>query len=151
STRRWRSSSRCAGRGSRPMPRHFLDLHDVGPAELRGIIDAARALKASDPRGEAGQPLKGRTLALIFEKPSTRTRVSFEVGMRQLGGEVIVLTGDEIQLGRGETIADTARVLSRYVDAIMLRTHGEERLQEMAAAASVPVINGLTDQTHPCQ
>jgi len=133
------------------MPRHFLDLHEVGATDLRGIIDRSRALKESDPRGDAARPLAGKTLALIFEKPSTRTRVSFEVGMRQLGGEVIVLTGDEIQLGRGETIGDTARVLSRYVDAIMLRTHAEERLAEMAAAASVPVINGLTDDTHPCQ
>ncbi|HET8726742.1 MAG TPA: ornithine carbamoyltransferase [Alphaproteobacteria bacterium] len=131
--------------------KHFLDLHEVDRRTLRGILDSAAALKRDDPRGEGDKPLKGKTLALIFEKSSTRTRVSFEVGMRQLGGEVIVLSGDQIQLGRGETIADTARVLSRYVDAIMLRTSGDERMREMAEHATVPVINGLTDTTHPCQ
>jgi ornithine carbamoyltransferase len=142
--------------------RHFLDLHLVGRDELRRMIDTSLTMKhqkagssglragASAP-GADSRPLAGKTLALIFEKPSTRTRVSFEVGMRQLGGEVIVLTGDEIQLGRGETIADTARVMSRYVDAIMMRTYGEERLMEMAEHATVPVINGLTDSSHPCQ
>ena len=99
----------------------------------------------------SSRPLAGKTLALIFEKPSTRTRVSFEVGMRQLGGDVIVLSGKETQLGRGETIADTARVLSRYVDAIMLRTDSVAKLNEMAAHATVPVINGLTEASHPCQ
>lgn len=132
-------------------PKHFLDLHKVGKADLRSILDRAATLKRDDPRGQAAQPLKGKTLALIFEKSSTRTRVSFEVGMRQLGGETVMLSGDQIQLGRGETIADTARVLSRYVDAIMIRTHGDERLAEMAEYATVPVINGLTDTTHPCQ
>ncbi|MEQ8966649.1 MAG: ornithine carbamoyltransferase [Azospirillaceae bacterium] len=131
--------------------RHFLDLHHLSPEALRGILDTAARIKRDDPRGLADRPLAGRTLALIFEKPSTRTRVSFEVGMRQLGGEVVTLTGAEIQLGRGETIADTARVLSRYVDAIMIRTSAEDRLVEMAEAASVPVINGLTDSSHPCQ
>ena len=101
--------------------------------------------------GEAGRPLAGRHVALIFEKPSTRTRVSFEVGVRQLGGDVITLTGRDMQLGRGETIADTARVLSRYVDAIMLRTDAAEKLHAMAAHATVPVINGLTADSHPCQ
>jgi ornithine carbamoyltransferase len=132
-------------------PRHFLDLHAVGRADLRAMIDAALAAKREDPRSERSRPLVGRTLAMIFEKPSTRTRVSFEVGMRQLGGDVVMLSADELQLGRGETVADTARVLSRYVDAIMIRTWGEARLQEMAEHASVPVINGLTDQSHPCQ
>ncbi len=131
--------------------RHFLDLHELSKADLRAILDRARTLKQQDPRGERVRPLAGRTLALIFEKPSTRTRVSFEVGMRQLGGEVVMLTGAEIQLGRGETIADTARVLSRYVDAIMIRTHAESRLRALAEAATVPVINGLTDDSHPCQ
>ncbi|MGP1394444.1 MAG: ornithine carbamoyltransferase [Inquilinaceae bacterium] len=132
-------------------PRHFLDLHLIEPTRLRAIVDDAAAMKRDDPSGARTKPLAGRTLAMIFEKPSTRTRVSFEVGMRQLGGETIMLTGAELQLGQGETIADTARVLSRYVDAIMMRTYGEDRLTEMAAHATVPVINGLTDETHPCQ
>ena len=130
-------------------PKHFLDLHKVGRDDLRGIIDASVAVKKNGAAAE--RPLAGKTLAMIFEKPSTRTRVSFEVGMRQLGGDVVMLSGREIQLGRGETIGDTARVLSRYVDAIMIRTWGEERLNEMADAATVPVINGLTDNSHPCQ
>jgi ornithine carbamoyltransferase len=132
-------------------PRHFIDLHTVDGAGLREIIDTGKRLKAEDPRGARDKPLAGRHLAMIFEKPSTRTRVSFEVGMRQLGGEALMLTGSELQLGRGETIADTARVLSRYVDAILLRTWDEDRLLEMAEAATVPVINGLTDSSHPCQ
>lgn len=135
-------------------PKHFLDLHHVGKDTLRTILDDAARLKRAGragPQQQRDTPLAGKTLALIFEKPSTRTRVSFEVGMRQLGGETVMLTGDEIQLGRGETIADTARVLSRYVDAIMIRTWEEERLIEMAEAATVPVINGLTDSSHPCQ
>lgn len=128
--------------------RHFIDIHLLDAGSLRGMLDYAAALKrAKQPE----KPLLGRTLALIFEKPSTRTRVSFEVGMRQLGGEVITLTGKEIQLGHGETIGDTARVLSRFVDAIMLRTDAEEKLHEMAEAATVPVINGLTDRSHPVQ
>src|SRR3546814_741393 len=131
--------------------KHFLDLHEVDRGVLRGILDRAAALKRDDPKGDRDKPLRGKTLALIFEKSSTRTRVSFEVGMKQLGGEVLFLSGEQIQLGRGETIADTARVLSRYVDAIMLRTWGDERLREMAEHATVPVINGLTDTTHPCQ
>jgi ornithine carbamoyltransferase len=134
-----------------PEPRHFLDLHRVAPGELRGILADSVALKR-DGRGPAArQALAGKTLAMIFEKPSTRTRVSFEVAMRQLGGDVVTLSGRELQLGRGETIADTARVLSRYVDAIMIRTHGGERLAQLAEAATVPVINGLTDESHPCQ
>ena len=131
--------------------RHFVDLHQVGAGPLREIMEIGQRIKAADPRGERDRPLTGRHLAMIFEKPSTRTRVSFEVAMRQLGGEVLMLTGSELQLGRGETIADTARVLSRYVDIIMLRTWDEDRLLEMAAAATVPVINGLTDSSHPCQ
>ena len=130
-------------------PRHFLDLDRIEKPNLREILDLGEALKngtAADPR-----PLEGRTLALIFEKASTRTRVSFEVGMWQLGGDVVVLDPAGMQLGRGETIADTARVLSRYVDAIMIRTDAPERLAELAAHATVPVINGLTDRSHPCQ
>lgn len=137
-------------------PKHFLDIADVDAAALNAILSSARAMKEARrglPKGrrEAGEPLKGRVLALIFERPSTRTRVSFEVAMRQLGGETLVLTANDMQLGRGETIADTARVLSRYVDAIMIRAARHSNLTELAAAASVPVINGLTDLTHPCQ
>jgi len=129
--------------------RHFLDLIDIPPQELRGMIEASRAMKARRARGP--RPLDGRTLAMIFDKPSTRTRVSFDVAMRQLGGEAILLTGQEMQLGRGETIADTARVLSRYVDIIMIRTLDHETLTELARHATVPVINGLTRRSHPCQ
>ncbi|MCM2503196.1 ornithine carbamoyltransferase [Aureimonas altamirensis] len=129
--------------------RHFLDISAMRPDELRSILDDAARRKAE---GRASpRPLEGRMLAMIFEKPSTRTRVSFDVAMRQLGGETLFLSGTEMQLGRAETIADTARVLSRYVDAIMIRTTGHERLLEMAEAATVPVINALTDDTHPCQ
>ncbi|MRG71348.1 ornithine carbamoyltransferase [Alphaproteobacteria bacterium HT1-32] len=129
--------------------KHFLDLDRFEEGELRQMLDLAVAHKTGttpNPR-----PLVGKTLALIFEKPSTRTRVSFDVGMRQLGGDVVVLSPAETQLGRGETVADTARVLSRYVDAIMIRTDKESKLLELAEYASVPVINGLTDRTHPCQ
>jgi ornithine carbamoyltransferase len=133
--------------------RHFLDLCDVSSKDLRGMIDASRAMKDRLKRdGQPGKaPLKGKTLAMIFERPSTRTRVSFDVAMRQLGGESITLTGQEMQLGRGETIADTARVLSRYVDGIMIRTLEHETLLELAQHATVPVINGLTHRSHPCQ
>ncbi len=131
--------------------RHFLDLADIPAVELRKIITASRAMK-KQPRGAAGSgPLAGATLAMIFDRPSTRTRVSFDVAMRQLGGESIMLTGQEMQLGRGETIADTARVLSRYVDAIMIRTLDHQHLLELARCADVPVINGLTKLSHPCQ
>ena len=135
---------------------HFLDINKTDPAQLRGMIDQAAAMKrarADRPKGalDDDQPLAGRMVALIFEKPSTRTRVSFDVGVRQMGGQTMVLTGSEMQLGHGETIADTARVLSRYVDLIMLRTYEEDVLLEMAEHATVPVINGLTNRTHPCQ
>ena len=136
------------GAGGDP-PRHFLDLRDFDGPTLRGMLDMATAWK-SHPAA-TGRPLAGKTLATIFEKPSTRTRVSFEVAMRQLGGEVVNLAASELQTGRGETVADTARVLSRYVDAIMLRTDNVARLREMAEYATVPVINGLTNMSHPCQ
>jgi ornithine carbamoyltransferase len=129
-------------------PRHFLELRDHPAALLRRLIDDAAAFKRGAPHGDR---LVGKTLALMFEKPSTRTRVSFEVAMRQLGGEVIVLSGADMQRGRGESTADTARVLSRYVDAIMLRTGNAEELLALARHASVPVINGLTQRSHPCQ
>jgi len=132
-------------------PRHFLDLDRLDGALLRRILDAGAAFKRGEPPGGRAKPLAGKVLALIFAKPSTRTRVSFEVGMRELGGEVVVLERGASQLGRGETVADTARVLSRYVDAIMLRTAKTENLMEMAKHATVPVINGLTDRSHPCQ
>jgi len=135
---------------------HFLDIHKTDAAALRGIIDNAGAMKQARlgrPKGalDDEQPLKDRMVALIFEKPSTRTRVSFDVGVRQMGGQTMVLSGSDMQLGHGETIADTARVMSRYVDLIMIRTFDESVLTEMAEYADVPVINGLTDRTHPCQ
>ena len=135
---------------------HLLDLHKTDAADLRLMIDSAHAMKAARhdrPKGamDDAQPLAGRMVALIFEKPSTRTRVSFDVGVRQMGGQTMVLSGKEMQLGHGETIADTARVLSRYVDLIMIRTFEEATLLEMAEHATVPVINGLTNRTHPCQ
>src|SRR6201994_856992 len=135
-----------AGQGAGP--RHFLELRDFDTATLRQMLDIAMGFKRAG--GVTSRPLAGKTLALIFEKPSTRTRVSFEVGMRQLGGDVVGLLGREMQLGRGETIADTARVLSRYVDAIVLRTDRASKLQELAEHATVPVINGLTEASHPC-
>ncbi|WP_420859804.1 ornithine carbamoyltransferase [Marivivens marinus] len=135
---------------------HFLDINKTSQSDLRAMIDNARAMKDSRngrPKGtpDDDQPLAGHMVALIFEKPSTRTRVSFDVGVRQMGGQTMVLSGADMQLGHGETIADTARVLSRYVDLIMIRTFEEQTLLEMAEYASVPVINGLTDRTHPCQ
>lgn len=134
----------------------FLDIHKTDAANLRHMIDTAHAMKSARngrPKGapDDHQPLAGHMVALIFEKPSTRTRVSFDVGVRQLGGQTMVLSGREMQLGHGETIADTARVLSRYVDLIMIRTFEEATLLEMAEHATVPVINGLTNRTHPCQ
>jgi len=132
--------------------RHFLDLIDIPRDALRGMIAESRAIKAKRKSGgDTGRPLAGKTLAMIFERPSTRTRVSFEVAMRQLGGEAMMLTADEMQLGRGETVGDTARVLSRYVDAIMIRTLDHDAVFELAQHATIPVINGLTRRSHPCQ
>jgi ornithine carbamoyltransferase len=127
--------------------RHFLDIAELDPGTLRGILDRAGELKTNGRDAR----LAGKTLAMIFDKPSTRTRVSFEVAIKALGGDAVVLNSKDMQLGRGETIADTARVLSRYVDAIMIRTDRHSKLLELAAAATVPVINGLTDSSHPCQ
>jgi ornithine carbamoyltransferase len=135
------------GRKDAGPPRHFLDIDRYQTAELRDILDLGFAYK----NGRRDRPLEGKTLAMIFEKPSTRTRVSFEVAMRQLGGDVIILNTADSQLGRGETVADTARVLSRYVDAIMIRTNHAQKLDDLARHATVPVINGLTDSSHPCQ
>jgi len=133
------------------MPRHFLTLLDLTTAEAQQIVDRAIALKAIQQRGEIHESLKNRTLAMIFEKSSTRTRVSFEAGMAQLGGHALFLSSRDTQLGRGEPIADTARVLSQMVDAVMIRNDSQAQLEDFAAHASVPVINALTDRFHPCQ
>ncbi len=137
-------------------PRHFLDLDRIEPNDLRKILDAAAARKAARENSAHGapdtdRPLSGRMLAMLFEKPSTRTRVSFDVGMRQLGGETLVLNSGDMQLGRGETISDTARVMSRYVDALMLRANSHAALLDLAEASDIPIINGLTNKSHPCQ
>ncbi len=137
-------------------PRHFLDLADFDSDALSAMLAASRAIKQArlgKARGEreANLPLAGRLLAMVFARPSTRTRVSFDVAMRQLGGDTLMLSAQEMQIGRGETIADTARVLSRYVDAIMIRAASHQALLELAEHATVPVINGLTDASHPCQ
>ena len=131
--------------------RHFLDLIDIPKPTLAVMITQSREMKAERARGIVKKPLADKTLAMIFDKPSTRTRVSFDVAMRQLGGEAIMLTAQEMQLGRGETLADTARVLSRFGDAIMIRILDPEAVAELARHATVPVINGLTRRSHPCQ
>jgi ornithine carbamoyltransferase len=136
--------------------KHFLNLADAGGEAIAAILNDAqdrKAARAGWPKGQADAdaPLAGHVLAMIFEKSSTRTRVSFDMAMRQLGGSALVLDGGSSQLGRGETIADTARVLSRYVDAIMIRTGDHAKAEELAAHSGVPVINGLTDLSHPCQ
>ena len=137
-------------------PRHFLDISDHDSATLRALIDDARARKAARwglSRGapDADRPLDGKVLAMIFDKQSTRTRISFDMAARQLGGSALMLTGNEMQLAREETIADTARVLSRYVDAVMIRLLDHEMVEELAANAAIPVINGLTKWSHPAQ
>lgn len=137
-------------------PKHFLDLSGIESDDLQQIMESSRSLKSArdgQPKGmrDEGSPLAGRVLVMIFEKPSTRTRVSFDVAMRQLGGEALMLSAADLQLGRGETIADTAQVLSRYADAIMIRSTNHDNLMELARHATVPVINGLTDLSHPCQ
>ncbi len=131
--------------------RHFIDIDDFDRVSLRALIASARELKAAGKTSESCRVPPSTVLALMFDKPSTRTRVSFDVAMRQLGGETLVLNSSETQLGRGETIPDTARVLSRYVDAMMLRTGPHSNVTELAEHASVPVINGLTERSHPCQ
>ncbi|WP_029350628.1 ornithine carbamoyltransferase [Bosea sp. 117] len=131
--------------------KHFLDLDALPAGELRKLIDLSRDLKSRREAVASAKPFAGKVLAMIFDQPSTRTRISFDVAMRQLGGETIMLTGAEMQLGRGETIADTAKVLSRYVDAIMIRILDHAALTELAEHATVPVINGLTRDSHPCQ
>ncbi len=130
---------------------HFLDIHPHEPSVLREILRRSEVLKSQLKAGEVDRQMAGRTLVMIFEKPSTRTRVSFQVGFQQMGGMTVVMGDQESQLGRGETLADTARVLSRYADAIMIRTDDPQKLQDLADYATVPVINGLTDASHPCQ
>ncbi|MBU1190074.1 MAG: ornithine carbamoyltransferase [Gammaproteobacteria bacterium] len=131
--------------------RHFITLLDLSPDELQGLIRRAIELKTKHKAGELYQPLRGKILAMIFEKSSTRTRVSFEAGMTQLGGDALFLSPRDTQLGRGEPIEDTARVLSRMVDIIMIRTYEHEKLERFAENSQVPVINALTDRCHPCQ
>lgn len=138
----------------KPLPRHFLDLDLIDAATLRRIIDAAHNMKRAGkcvPANLRPSSIADDVLVMIFEKPSTRTRISFDVAMRQLGGQSIVLNHDDLQLGRGESVIDTARVISRYIDVIMIRANSHETLRELAKHATVPVINGLTDRTHPCQ
>ena len=134
-----------------PQPKHFLDLDVLDASTLRAILDSAVTMKTSGRVPKSLRVPQGAVLAMIFEKPSTRTRVSFEVAIHQLGGTSIVLSPQDMQLGRGETIADTARVLSRYVNAIMLRAGPHDTLVEFAANATIPVFNGLTARSHPCQ
>jgi ornithine carbamoyltransferase len=133
------------------MKKDLLSIYDLTAEEIEQIFQQARDLKEAHQHSVPHRPLEGKTLAMVFEKPSTRTRVSFEAGMYQLGGHALFLNPQDTQLGRGEAIADTTRVLSRYVDGIMIRTFAQERVEEMARYASVPVINGLTDLLHPCQ
>ncbi|MCL4767336.1 MAG: ornithine carbamoyltransferase [Hyphomicrobiaceae bacterium] len=135
-------------------PRHFIDIGDIDPATLRRIVDAGHEMKRAGkvvPARLRPPGIAEAVLVMIFEKPSTRTRVSFDVAMRQLGGQTIALNHTDLQLGRGESIADTARVLSRYIDAIMIRANSHESVVELGRNATVPVINGLTDKSHPCQ
>jgi ornithine carbamoyltransferase len=147
-----RAASRPAATPAKP--RHFVDLHEIDPKVLRMIVDNAHRMKAAGktvPADLRPPGIEKAVLVMIFEKPSTRTRISFDVAMRQLGGQTIALNNTDLQLGRGETIADTARVVSRYVDAIMIRSNAHATVAELAANATVPVINGLTDKSHPCQ
>lgn len=136
-----------------PRPRHFIDLADFSAAEIERLLEDARGLKAAHRKGQLGNslPLLGTKIAVIFQQPSLRTRMSFDVGVNELGGHVLMVSGDEIELGQRESIADTARVMSRYVDAIMIRMLSHHELEELAHYASVPVINGLTKKSHPCQ
>ena len=136
--------------------RHFLDLKDISPADLRAMLDTAKKWKQarhslSKGAPDAGTPLAGHALAMVFEKSSTRTRISFEMAMQQLGGSSLILSSDSMQLGRGETVSDTAKVMGRFVDAIMIRANSHDAVLELAAEGSVPVINALTDRSHPCQ
>ena len=131
--------------------RHFLSMNDFSKQDIMDVIDRAAAMKRGEPGKGPAEPLKGKSVGLLFDKPSTRTRVSFDVGVQQLGGHAIFLNSRDIQLGRGEPIRDTARVLSRYLDAIVVRTFGQEIIEEFARWSGIPIINALTDRSHPCQ
>ncbi len=131
--------------------RHFLSMNDFSKQDIMDVIDRAAAMKRGEPGKGPADPLKGKSVGLLFDKPSTRTRVSFDVGVQQLGGHAIFLNSRDIQLGRGEPIRDTARVLSRYLDAIVIRTFGQEIIEEFARWSGIPIINALTDRSHPCQ
>lgn len=131
--------------------RHFLSMNDFSKQDIMDVIDRAEAMKRGEPGKGPAEPLKGKSVGLLFDKPSTRTRVSFDVGVQQLGGHAIFLNSRDIQLGRGEPIRDTARVLSRYLDAIVVRTFGQEIIEEFARWSGIPIINALTDRSHPCQ
>ncbi|MEI6133746.1 MAG: ornithine carbamoyltransferase [Desulfomonile sp.] len=131
--------------------RHFLSMNDFSKQDIMDVIDRAAAMKRGEPGKGPAEPLKGKSVGLLFDKPSTRTRVSFDVGVQQLGGHAIFLNSRDIQLGRGEPIRDTARVLSRYLDAIVIRTFGQEIIEEFARWSGIPIINALTDRSHPCQ
>ena len=131
--------------------RHFLSMNDFSKQDIMDVIDRAAAMKRGEPGKGPADPLKGKSVGLLFDKPSTRTRVSFDVGIQQLGGHAIFLNSRDIQLGRGEPIRDTARVLSRYLDAIVIRTFGQEIIEEFARWSGIPIINALTDRSHPCQ
>ena len=133
------------------MTHHFLDIDVLSAQTMRAILDDGHARKKAQKAGKADQPLDGKVLALVFEQPSLRTRVSFDVGMRQLGGQTLMITGSEIELGKRESVHDTAKVLSRMVDAIMIRTLDHDLLTGLAEHATVPVTNGLTKKSHPCQ
>jgi ornithine carbamoyltransferase len=133
------------------MPRHFLNLLDLGPEELHQLLDRADALKRLRGRLDHPRPLAGKSIGMIMEKASTRTRISFEVGIHELGGQPVALLSRDLQLGRDEPLADTAKVLSRYLHGVVMRTHAHERIETLAAASQVPVINALTDKFHPCQ
>ena len=133
------------------MKKDLLSLYDLTKDDIDNILQKASTLKAKHKKGEGYYPLKGKSLAMIFEKPSTRTRVSFETGIFQLGGQAIYLRWDDTQLGRGESMHDTAKALSRYIDGIMIRTFSQSSVEDFASCADIPVINGLTDQCHPCQ
>src|SRR4051794_29372574 len=133
------------------MPRHFLSLLDLTPVELRALLDRARAFKRVRGTPEHPRPLAGKSIALLMEKASTRTRISFEVAVVELGGYPLGLAGRDLQIGRNEPLDDTARIFSRYLHAVVIRTFGHERLETLAAASDVPIINALTDKFHPCQ
>jgi len=150
-SKRSRSSSSASRSKTPQLPKDLLTIADIPRKTIQGLLTLAKKLKASHGKSRQSFPLKGKTLGLIFEKPSTRTRVSFEVGMNQLGGQALFLASEKIQLSRGESLADTAKVLSRYLDGLVIRTFDQSALEEWARHTSIPVINGLTDHCHPCQ